>query len=271
MGTDAACGPRSKDCTMIRQDQHHAIDATGNALFARKGEAVPVGGRKAPRRVITMRPFVTEQETIALPLPANTPVPAWAGRTEIRGDAAPSNVVPFAAPTMGPAVGAAMIQTAGRTTAQTTANRGVGRVGAAVIRGPIRPTATIARRRPATKRTTIRLDEAMRARLARFSDSQTLSVQSLLTRALQRYLPAINVERPSATRSSLPRDPGHQNQGVRRSVRFDPHLYWRLKMAAAKRRRSLQSIMIAALEAYLAEFDIGGQTSQAPAPLSVVA
>ena len=54
------------------------------------------------------------------------------------------------------------------------------------------------------ERTTLRLDEAMRARLARFSGSETLSVQAVLMRALERFLPAISVERAATTSLRLP-------------------------------------------------------------------
>ncbi|MEJ2119504.1 MAG: hypothetical protein P8Z76_02130 [Alphaproteobacteria bacterium] len=254
---------------MIRQDQHQAIATS--ALFARKGEAMPVGGRRAPRRVITMRPLVAEQEApIALPMPANTSLPE---RIDPRGDAAPSNVVPFIGPTMGPAVGGAVIHDAShaRERAEKARVTQPRPTAAGAIRGPLRPSAQsldaqTSRRSPATKRTTLRLDQAMRARLARFSTSETLSVQALLTRALQRHLPAISVERSTGTSLRLPRDARKPTLSGRRSVRFDAHLYWRLKTAAAKRRRSMQSIMIAALEAYLAELEAGSQ-----AHLSIVA
>lgn len=271
---------------MIRQDQHQAIATS--PLFARKGEAMPVGGRQAPRRVITMRPLVAEQEApIALPMPANTSLPDLPERIDPRGEAAPSNVVPFIGPTMGPtmgpAVGGAAIRDAshaGASQAREWAEKA--RVAqprptaAGAIRGPLRPSAQspdaqspdtkTSRRSPATKRTTLRLDEAMRARLARFSTSETLSVQALLTRALQRHLPAISVERSTGTSLRLPRDTRKPSLSGRRSVRFDAHLYWRLKTAAAKRRRSMQSIMIAALDAYLDELEAGSQ-----AHLSIVA
>ncbi len=255
---------------MIRQDQAIAT----SALFARKGEAMPVGGRRAPRRVITMRPLVAEQEApIALPMPANTSLPV-----RPRGMGTPDNVVPFIAPTVGPAVGDAVIHGAPQTKARAakTQPRPTA-VGA--IRSPLRPVPQgldpkTSRRPSATKRTTLRLDEALRARLARFATSETLSVQALLTRALQRHLPAISVERSTGTSLRLPRDARKPALSGRRSVRFDAHLYWRLKTAAAKRRRSMQSIMIVALEAYLAELEAGGQAHRlqaSSAHLSIVA
>ena len=269
---------------MIRQDQHQAIATS--PLFARKGEAMPVGGRQAPRRVITMRPLVAEQEApIALPMPANTSLPDLPERIDPRGEAAPSNVVPFIGPTMGPtmgpAVGGAAIRDAshaGASQAREWAEKArvAQPTAAGAIRGPLRPSAQspdaqspdtkTSRRSPAMKRTTLRLDEAMWARLARFSTSETLSVQALLTRALQRHLPAISVERSTGTSLRLPRYARNPSLSGRRSVRFDEHLYRRLKTAAAKRRRSMQSIMIAALEAYLDELEAGGQ-----AHLSIVA
>jgi hypothetical protein len=111
----------------------------------------------------------------------------------------------------------------------------------------------------------------MRARLAHFSTGETLSVQALLTRALLRHLPAISIEQPTDTSLRLPRDARKPTLSGRRSVRFDAHLYWRLKTAAAKRGRSMQSIMIAALEAYLAELEAGGQAHRASPHLSIVA
>lgn len=240
---------------MIGQDspRHRAIASSpAAALFARKGEAAPVGGRRAPRRVITMRPLIAADEApIALPQPANTtlPLPTLA----LPGMQAPpmtsGAVMPAVAPTMGPQVGVARMY---------SAPRGDRIVGTTEIRSPVRGTER--RPRTATKRTTLRLDRAMRARLARFSASETLSVQALLTRALQRHLPAISVERTAATSPRLPRDASTAASVCRRSVRFDAHLYWRLKTAAANRRRSMQSIMVAALDGYLGELEAGGWT-----------
>ena len=251
---------------MIRQNQPRAHEASD--LFARKGEAVPVGGRRAPRRVITMRPLVTEHEApVAPPMPANTSVPAPHAQRdhEQPNMAAPSNVVPFVAPTMGPATSAATLQVSASTEA------GHGPRHDSAIRGPVRAAAIKTPKRSATRRTTLRLDDAMRARLARFSNSETLSVQALLTRALERHLPAISVERSSAASVRLPRGERKSTPGGRRSVRFDPHLYWRLKTAAAKRRRSMQSIMTAALDAYLCELETVGETRPRATQLSVVA
>lgn len=253
---------------MIRQDrtQHRAIASSpaANTLFARKGEAVPVGGRSAPRRVITMRPLVAQHEApIALPRTANTSMPATIER---HSAPASSNVLPFISPAMGPAVGDAIIHAAMQTKPRPRTRAG----NPIIIRGPVRPAAT-ARQHPTMKRTTLRLDETLRARLARFSASETLSVQALLTRALQRHLPAISVERSTATNLRIPREGRKPAQGGRRSVRFDAHLYWRLKTAAANRRRSMQSIMADALDAYLCELEAAGQAHRASARLSVVA
>jgi len=240
---------------MTRHHQAHSM----SDLFARKGEAVPVGGRRAPRRVITMRPLVTNHEApVAPPLPANTSAPA---SHETREETAQSNVVPFVAPTMGPAASAATLHVSEQTEARQSS----------AIRGPVRQAATKTRERSATRRTTLRLDDAMRTRLARFSASETLSVQALLTRALERHLPAISVERSSATSLRLAHDAHESAPGGRRSVRFDRHLYWRLKTAAAKRRCSMQSIMTAALDAYLRDLETGGETQPRTMQLSVVA
>jgi hypothetical protein len=242
---------------MIRQNQHQAPAPSTSDLFARKGEAVPVGGRRAPRRIITMRPLMAEHDApVTPPQPANTSAPA---PREHRGMAAPSNVVPFAAPTMGPAASAA--------TLHVSAPAGAKRAD----RDPVRQTAAKTRKRSATRRTTLRLDDTMRDRLARFSDSETLSVQALLTRALERHLPAISVERSTAASLRLPHEAHKSTPAGRRSVRFDRHLYWRLKSAATKRRRSMQSIMTAALDAYLCELETVGETRPRPTHLSVVA
>jgi predicted transcriptional regulator len=264
-GAARPAAQQGKECIMIRQDQHRAIATS--ALFARKGEAMPVGGRRTPRRVIAMRPLVAEHEApIALPRPANTSMPA---PFERHGEAAPGNVVPFIAPTMGPAVGDAMIHNAPQAKAAPRAAKTQPRLmTGTAIRSPLRSGPATSRRTSATKRTTLRLDEAMRARLAHFSTSETLSVQALLTRALQRHLPAISVERPTVASLRLPRDARKPTLSGRRSVRFDAHLYWRLKTAATKRRRSMQSIMTAALEAYLAELEAGGQAHRHQASLA---
>lgn len=246
---------------MIRRESIHDRTAApaARALFARKGEAVPVGGRTAPRRVITMRPLSRERhKPIALPRPANTstPVPA-----EPRNAAWPDNVAPLA-PTVGPVAGPAAILAASTAEAKAAP--------APRIRMPIRTPvrAVPVRDRVASNltdstRTTFRLNDAMRVRLERFAGSETLSAQALLARALERFLPAISVERPGA--ASLPlattAHPGNSATGSRRSVRFDRHLYWRLKTAAAKRGRSMQAIMVAALDAYLDGLERGVRTA----------
>jgi hypothetical protein len=101
----------------IHDQATRGLPATG-ALFARKGEAVPVGGRAAARRVITMRPPSHDPlGPIALPRPANTSMPVTPARTirpeprEAAWPDTPSNVVPIV-PTMGPVAGAAAIHAA---------------------------------------------------------------------------------------------------------------------------------------------------------------
>ena len=249
-----------------------STDASG--LFARKGDAAPVGGRPALRRTITMRsPARSAPARLTGELMAGTrdayrnpgqtaagaPEPAFetlvephvepmilpAAANTPRQAGAPA---PASPPPIGPAAGRAKIDPKKRRPAKPD--------GARRLRGPLRPAQSAARR--ALKRTTLRLDDALNARLARFADSETLSIQTLLTRALQRVLPAINVQGLAAASLELPSETevaAAVAEGPRchRSVRFDPHLYWRLKTAAASRKRSMQSIMIGALMAYLDE------------------
>jgi hypothetical protein len=250
---------------MIRQDGNphrpSMSSAAAGGLFARKGEATPVGGWTAPRRLIAMRPLVSERSAaITVPMPANTsaPGPVAPRRKKARRRTASNNGVSTVVPTMGPAAGAAAI------------HAGLALKGMA-IRGPVRSRTEASPRRAAKKRTTLCLDDALHARIARFSASETLSIQSLVTRALLRFLPAISVERSAAASLRLPADMRIAARHGRRSVRFDPHLYWRLKTAADNRRRSMQSIMIAALEAYLGELEADARGAAGTDRLSVVA
>jgi len=235
-----------------------AMPETGT-LFARKGEATPVGGRPAPRRMITMRAPSSEdparltgallaRKRAALPRPANTFAPA---RLDAAVETAPIMILPV----MGPVAGAPNLLGSGAKPASPnharTYNPGP------VIRGPVLPVSADTKR-PAPKRTTLRIDDALRARLARCAASETRSVQALLTRGLERFLPAFNIQRAHSIQS-----PGvaaaSETQSGRRSVRFDAHLYWRLRTAAAKRKGSMQSIMVAALTAYLDELEATGR------------
>jgi len=248
---------------MIHQDspRHPTLPASSaaDALFARKGEAVPVGGRSAPRRVITMRPLTSEQRTpIVLPMPANT-----ISAEPVHVAAVDDAVIDLSAPVVGPATGRAMLQVARRDPARAST--------AKAVRKQVRLATSEPAGSAASKRTTLRLDEAMRTRLAPFSGSETLSVQAVLTRALERFLPAISVER-AATASLRLSGLAHAGKtGTRRSVRFDAHLHWRLKTAAAKRGRSMQSIMITALDAYLSVLERTGGAEHRPMQLSIVA
>ena len=252
-----------------------------SALFARKGEAAPVGGRPAGRRTITLRTPSSERPArltgallarrrATLPRPANTSAPDQidvTNETIAHGTPAPVTIVPV----MGPVVDAAAIVHLREDATPVSPRREH-----TSIRGPVRPTsAHLTNRmdvtRAAVKRTTLRLDDTLRARLARFAASETLSVQSLLTRALQRFLPAISIQRSGLPGAGEPCNASTTARGSRRSVRFDPHLYWRLKTAAAKRQRSMQSIMVGALMAYLDELEATGSVEDGAkiAPASV--
>lgn len=273
---------------MTFQDPMQGRDIIGGpeagALFARKGEASPVGGRPARRRTITMRTPPTERparltgdlltrDRAELPQPANTSAldqiqatiettnETAPRRTSAAFTNAPVMIVPVMAPIMGPVIGAAAILPP-REDAKCLSTRRA----PTVIRGPIRPTSAHLANRPdvrraGVKRTTLRFDDVLRARLARFAASETLSVQALLTRALERFLPAISVQRSGMPGATGPGDASAETtaRGGRRSVRFDPHLYWRLKTAAAKHKHSMQSIMVGALMAYLDELEATGR------------
>jgi len=246
---------------MIHQDSPRHLPASSmtGALFARKGEAVPVGGRSAPRRVITMRPLTSEQRTpIVLPMPANTVT-----AEPVHGTAVDDTVIDLSTPVMGPATGCATLHVTRHDAARASTAKAVRKQVRLATGEPAGPVAS--------KRTTLRLDEAMRARLARFSGSETLSVQAVLMRALERFLPAISVERAATASLRLPGNARAGKAGTRRSVRFDAHLYWRLKTAAAKRRCSMQSIMFAALDAYLSAHERTGGAELRPAQQSIVA
>lgn len=247
---------------MIQQDRPRQPAADtfpqAHALFARKGEAVPVGGRSAQSRVISMRPFMSEQQApIVLPMPANTAAADPIDASVLED----SRAAVVGTPTMGPAISAAILHATSRTAPRS--NR------AAAKRRTVRLAASQPPRRTASKRTMLRLDAPMRARLAQFATSETLSVQTVLSRALERFLPAISIERSAA--ASLRLRAGTSEAGARRSVRFDPHLYWRLKTAADRRRCSMQSIMIAALEAYLSELEAPARSGSNKTQLSIVA
>ncbi|MDH3234558.1 MAG: hypothetical protein OEQ29_13650 [Alphaproteobacteria bacterium] len=263
---------------MSFQDPMQDRDITGasaaGSLFARKGEASPVGGRPAPRRTITMRTPSTEgparltgelltRNRSEPPRPANTSAPeqipaineAMPHRPSAPVTNAPVKIVPDTGAIMGPVVGPPTILAA-----RHNAERVSRRRAPTAIRGPLRPASPRRTNRTSTgragvKRTTLRLDAGMRARLARFAASETLSVQTLLTRALKRRLPAIIIQRPGSLAESGPSSASSVARGGRRSVRFEPHLFWRLKTAAAKHKCSMQSIMTGALMAYLDELE----------------
>lgn len=263
------------------QNRDTAVASGASGLFARKGEAAPLGGRPAPRRTITLRTPSSERparltgellasKRAALPQPANTFAP---GQIDTTNDTTPHGapapvepvpvmivpgIEPVTGPVMGPMAGAAAVMPLREDAKPVSVRREH-----TVIRGPVRPTLAELTNRPerkraAVKRTTLRLDDTLRTRLAGFAASETLSVQSLLTRALECFLPTISIQGSGLTGASEPRDASAAASGGRRSVRFDPHLYWRLKTAAAKRKRSMQSIMTGALMAYLDELEATG-------------
>jgi predicted transcriptional regulator len=210
---------------MTIKEHGTALSPDTPSLFARKGEASPLGGRPALHRQIAMPRCAARRSA-----PARLTGELKASKRDVM------RRLPAARKLAGLAV-----------------------------RGPARPALPTTRKHSETKRTTLRLDDALRTRLGRFADSKSQSVQMLLTRALARYLPTIHVQSPGAWRRNgapnkqpaadarAPRDGGGRR--TQRSVRFDPHLYWRLKNTAASRKRSMQSIMVEALTAYLEEIE----------------
>ncbi len=115
-----------------------------------------------------------------------------------------------------------------------------------------KPQAVPARRRI---RTAMRLDAELCRRLRLVAGFTGRSTQAVIVTALQAYLrdmapcsSAVPGKGPDGERSARASSPA---RGSRRSLRLHPHLYWRLAIAARKARRSMQSILTAALDSHL--------------------
>jgi len=270
---------------MTSQYTENATPPEMASLFARKGEAIPVGGRPIRTRAITMRrPEGAPEEPARLsgaliaagrnaihalrvdehgdaaspPVPANR-IDSPAGIAAIERAPGQADLGLFVRPIMGPVAHEALApaMTAAKTAAATarTNPRPANSPSKTYAASPVRPVLPSSLNRSEYVRSTLRLDSELRARLQRFADSETLSVQTLVTRALEGFLPSLRVlgatEGATGAVNAAKRKDQKRSPSVRRSIRFGRNLHWRLKTAAAAHRRSMQSVMAEALNAYL--------------------
>ena len=104
-------------------------------------------------------------------------------------------------------------------------------------------------------RTGMRLDAEQGRRLNLVAGFTGRTAQAVIVSALQAYLrdlvpcsATVTGDGTSRTRRQRGYAPP---RGTRRSLRLHPHLFWRLMIAAQRGRRSMQSILTAALDSHL--------------------